>query len=244
MSLPTEDCAASYHRRTSMLAQPGDALLPTATPPHSDFGVALPYVKPATGPSLEQAIGRRRTERHFDPRAGLTLAELARLLVLSCGRTEGGDDAAHRAVPSAGAAYPVDVYVIVQRVAGLPPGAYGYDAGTHRLALRRAGRFAAGLARWTLDQPWMARAATVFVLVGTLARLQPRYASRGYRYMLFEAGHVAQNLCLLGAARGLCVQPAGGFVDLAFDRLLALDDGQRSLYLLAVGPGAPVAPAS
>ncbi len=75
-----------------------------------------------------------------------------------------------------------------------------------------------------------------FALVGTLDRIAPRYASRGYRYMLFEAGHIAQNLYLLGAAHGLCVQAAGGFIDAEIACMLALESGRDPLYLLAVGP--------
>lgn len=199
--------------------------------------LALPPIVPASSPSLEQAIVARRTGRAFDPLAEVALDVLARLLVLSLGHTADDAQGAHRAVPSAGAAYPVDALVIVQRVAGLSPGVYAYDATTHSLELRRLGAFPRELACWTLGQPWMSHAPVVLALAGTLGRLQARYSSRGYRYMLFEAGHVAQNLCLLGASLGWCVQAAGGFVDRALDELLALAPGTRTLYLLALGPG-------
>jgi SagB-type dehydrogenase family enzyme len=86
----------------------------------------------------------------------------------------------------------------------------------------------------------MAGAGAVFALIGDAARIQERYGARGYRYMLFEAGHIAQNLYLLGAAHGLCVQATGGFFEDAFDRLFALDDTERHvLYLVAVGVPSP-----
>jgi nitroreductase len=82
----------------------------------------------------------------------------------------------------------------------------------------------------------MAGAGAVFALIGDPARIQQRYAARGYRYMLFEAGHVAQNLYLLGAAHEVCVQATGGFFEDAFERLFALDGtGRHVLYLVAVG---------
>ena len=239
-------CAETFHRRTCMVAQADDRLPVAPALPHEPGTVLrLPQVAPMPGPSLEQVIAWRRTRREFDAQAGLSLPQLARLLVLSCGRTAPcapgawAPDAGHRAVPSAGATYPVDAQVIVQRVEGLAPGVYGYDSLGHALVLRRAGRFEAELQRWTLDQPWMLAAAAIFVLVGRLDRIAARYGSRGYRYMLMEAGHIAQNLYLLGAAHGLCVQAAGGFVDAAIDRLLALPDQEHALYLLALGPGTP-----
>ncbi len=239
--MPTRNAdrlAESFHAQTAMLATAGERL-PGPAPADATV-VALPRIAPDPGLSVEEAIALRRTSRDFDPGRWLPLDAVARLLVLSCGETADDVDGAlagcHRAVPSAGACYPVDVHVIAQRVAGLSPGAYAYTATDHSLALRRAGRFDASVARWALDQPWMARAAVVFALVGTLARIKPRYAARGYRYMLMEAGHIAQNLYLLATARGLCVQAAGGFFDAAFARLLALDADERALYLVGVGP--------
>jgi len=127
--------------------------------------------------------------------------------------------------------------VIAQRVTGIEPGVYQYHVLDHALSLRRVGLFETALRRWTLDQPWMLGAAAIFALVGEMKRIAPRYSSRGYRYMLFEAGHVAQNLYLLGAQYGLCVQAIGGFADAAIGTLLCLVEGESAIYLLAVGPG-------
>jgi SagB-type dehydrogenase family enzyme len=241
MAPPEEDIAGAFHRRTSMVVLPGMALPgPVATMP-TPTSLAFPTGGPGDGAelALDQAILARRTGRAFDPQAHVTLEALGRVLALSLGRTSSDAQGAHRAVPSAGAAYPVDARVIVQRVRGLVPGVYDYNALEHRLRLCRPGLFPRELSCWTLDQPWMVHAPMVLALVGTLGRLQVRYAARGYRYMLFEAGHVAQNLCLLGASRGWCVQPAGGFMDRALDELLLLPAGTRTLYLLAAGPGDP-----
>lgn len=236
MSPMQENIAEAFHRRTSMHAMPG-MVMPAPTSPEKPITLALPLVEPAFSPSLEQAIVARRTGRAFDPQAELALATLARLLALSLGHISSDAQGAHRAVPSAGASYPIDAYLIVQRVAGLAPGVYAYNAIAHEIDLHRLGLFPRELTAWALGQPWMAHAPVVLALVGTLGRLHKRYAARGYRYMLFEAGHVAQNLCLLGVSLGFCVQAAGGFIDRALDDLLVLKPGTRTLYLLAVGPG-------
>jgi SagB-type dehydrogenase family enzyme len=238
MLIPSADQSAErYHRRTMIFPAPDD-VLPGETSDRP-LAIALPRIGPEPGPSVEEAILRRRTGRDFDSEAMLPLDMIARLLVLSCGRTAVAQDLPagyRRAIPSAGACYPVDIHVIALRVDGLAPGAYAYSASDHVLMLSRSGRFDACVARWALDQPWMAGAAAVFCLVGSLDRIKPRYASRGYRYMLFEAGHIAQNLYLLGAARGIGVQATGGFADAAFARLLALSEAELPLYHICVGP--------
>ena len=234
------ECAETFHRRTRLFGVNG---LGPAPAPQSE-ALVLPSVEPLQGLSLDEAIVRRRTRREFDAQQHMTLQQLARMLVLSSGRTapampgEWAAAGGHRAVPSAGASYPVEVHVIAQRVAGLAPGSYCYQAVEHALELRRSGPFGEGLKRWTFDQHWMVDAAAVFVMVGRLERIAPRYGSRGYRYMLFEAGHVAQNLYLLGAAHELCVQATGGFVDDAIAHLLGLQKRAMILYLVAVGPAA------
>ena len=235
------ECAQTFHRRTQLFGADGPA--PAASTPQIE-ALSLPSVVPLQGLSLEEAIVRRRTRREFDAQQVLTLPQLARLLLLSSGRTapampsELAAAGGHRAVPSAGASYAVEVHVIAQRVTGLAPGSYCYEPVGHTLELRRSGSFEEGLRRWTFDQHWMLDAAAVFVMVGRLERIAPRYGSRGYRYMLFEAGHVAQNLYLLGAAHELCVQATGGFVDHAIARLLGLQQRAMILYLVAVGPAA------
>jgi SagB-type dehydrogenase family enzyme len=80
------------------------------------------------------------------------------------------------------------------------------------------------------------RAAMVFVLTGIALKSRLKYGERGYRFMLLEAGHIAQNLLLTANALGLGALPIGGFVDDELDRLLDVDGVEEtSLYLVAVG---------
>ena len=226
----------------------GSQKLPAPVSPVAVTGrFPLPLVAPSQWPSLEQSIACRRTSRSFDPQALLPLEVLTRFLVFSCGRTAamdlgtGLEGAYHRAAPSAGARYPIDMCLVSLRVASIPTGAYRYDGEQHELELVRPGFFADDVARWALNQPWMANASVVFALVAAPGRIEERYAARGYRYILMEAGHIAQNLYLLGAAHGMCVQATGGFFEDAFGRLLGLDETAcHVVYLIAAGPPSPV----
>ena len=74
------------------------------------------------------------------------------------------------------------------------------------------------------------------MLVGRKDRIAERYGERGYRYLLIEAGHIAQNFCLVATERGLGSVTIGGFVDAAVNQLLCVDGvTQVSLYGVAVG---------
>ncbi|MEU8762747.1 lantibiotic dehydratase C-terminal domain-containing protein [Streptomyces sp. NPDC048659] len=221
----------------------------------ADSDVPLPTADPARleAPALADALaGRRSAYGRF---AGeLDAVELGTLLGLAAGVTdtveaqeEGRpvhlDLYAH---PSAGAVRPVLLDVIVQRVAGIAPGAYRYLPGSHSLAPRAAVDAAALLAaspytepRGGGPRPVVAEEAPVLLVLGVApGAITPRYGQRGIRFALLEAGHLAQNLLLTATALGLRTLPVGGF----YDDELALAAGwdglvAQPLYLIPVGVG-------
>lgn len=226
-----------FHAQTSIVTM-GEPL-PPITQQHTPMPIALPPLSSAPSPPLEEMILARRSHRDFTTDKLFPLDLLARLLVLSCGIVSDRPDLPDgfgRAMPSAGASYPIIPYVLSARVSGLTPGSYRYDVTNNHLDGRRAGDESAAFGHWALNQDWLAAAAAIVVLVGMPSRIKPRYASRGYRYMLFEAGHIAQNLCLLATAHGLAAQPGGGFVDAAVARLLGVSPEEVPLYFVAIGP--------
>lgn len=237
--------AELFHEQTKVAPHHvGLSAVTLPAPPAEVRGARAPLPLPPVGPrescGLERAISRRETSRTFAPGATLSRDAFARLLAFSCGQTTsaGGPRprVTRRAQPSAGATYPLEVYALVRRVAGVAPGVYRYDPRGHGLVPLRPGHSPAALAAWTMGQPYVAGASAVFAVAGFTERVRGRYGARGYRYMLLEAGHVAQNVCLLAADYGLGVVPVGGFIDAAVNRLLGLNDTtQVALYLLAVG---------
>ncbi len=63
-----------------------------------------------------------------------------------------------------------------------------------------------------------------------------KYKERGYRYILFEAGHLGQNIYLVSKALGLKCCAIGGFDDDKFHELLDIDgDNEAVLYAFAMG---------
>jgi SagB-type dehydrogenase family enzyme len=165
---------------------------------------SLELPTPAAGDDLERAIAGRRSARVFSGEP-VPLAVLARLLFFTYGR---------RAVPSAGALYPLEIYLLVFAVAGLPAGIYHYDAPHHRLRRLRATDPRPEARRLLLAEGVdLERAGAVVLVSAVLARTLLKYRDRGYRMVLIEAGEAAQNLSLLAERLDLGTVWLGGFYD-------------------------------
>lgn len=195
----------------------------------TDSFVRLPAPDTIGVVSVERALGSRRSVRSFGPES-LSLSQLGQLLWAAQGNSAkpGG-----RTAPSAGATYPLEVFVASGRVRGLGSGLYRYDGNSH--TLRRLGtkdlRRELGSAAY--GQKWVVDAAAVVVLAADYSRTTSRYGERGRRYVHMEAGHVGQNVHLQCAALGLGTVMVGAFDDREAKRLI----GGRfdPLYLMPVG---------
>ena len=186
-----------------------------------------------SGLSVEKAIAKRRSERNFS-RKPISLAELSHILFYSSGVTD--KHRGFRASPSAGATYPIEVYPVINNVEGLTTGIYRYLVDSHELELIREGDFRREMAQAALEQRMLVEANVVLVLSAIFVRTTRRYRERGHRYILLEAGHIAQNACLVATSMGLGTCAIGAFYDEDFNRLLGLDGKQESvIYLVSIG---------
>jgi SagB-type dehydrogenase family enzyme len=165
----------------------------------------------------------------------LSLAQLGGVLGVAYGAraTRAGS---RRPVPSAGALYPLDLYVLPWSVEGLARVVHHYDPYRHAVAaLGDAADDEVAAAVWYEPQ-LAARAAAAIVLAGVFLRARCKYDQRGYRFTLLEAGHVGQNLALAAAAIGRSTLPYGGFYDRRLDALLGLDGVEEGvLHVVFVG---------
>lgn len=183
---------------------------------------------------LMTLIRARRSCRDFARRA-MRLEDLATLLGGAYGVTRRGaiDD---RAAPSAGGLYPLEIYVAARAVDGLADGVYHYNVRGHSLGFIGDACAPGELGRILLGQDFLEQANVLMFISAVFARTQRKYGPRGYRYALLEAGHVAQNLCLLATERGLGGLCVGGFYDRRLNRLLQLDGVKRAVvYAAAIG---------
>lgn len=204
------------------------------TRPH----VPLPPARGTLAVDLAEAIRLRESGRRFSHRP-LNLADLATLLWLTGGiravDQENGWRDYRRNAPTAGNLGSVSLYPVLRQVDSVPAGLYHYDGLHHRLDRLNDPDPNAVLTEGLL-QPELAAAPAVVVFGSALSRVMGKYGERGYRYAHLDAGHAAQNLCLVAAALGLAACCIGGYCEDPLNRALGLDGLDESvLYAVALG---------
>jgi len=199
--------------------------------PTPEMITKLPEPKLSSEVSLEQALLERRSVREFAD-APLSLEEVSQLLWAAQGITSGWGG---RTAPSAGALYPLELYVVVGNVDGLAQGVYRYRPGRHELATVGAGDKRSKLAEAALGQEWVEEAAIDIVVTAVYERTTSKYGERGIRYVHMEAGHAAQNLYLQAAAMDLGMVTVGAFYDDKVSEILGVTEDETPLYIIPVG---------
>jgi len=188
--------------------------------------VALPAAAKSSKVSLEDALAVRRSLRDFQPQP-LTAEQLGQL----CWSAQGISDPArgYRTCPSAGALYPLELYVVTAE------GVDHYLPASHALERLADGDLRSALMGAALGQRCVGRAPATFVIAADVSRTERKYGRRARRYVLMEVGHAGQNLLLQATALGLGAVPVGAFEDQAVADLLPLPASQEVLYLIPVG---------
>lgn len=182
--------------------------------------------------SVEEAIRMRRSIRDFEDRP-LSLEQISQLLWAGQGITKGFK----RAAPSAGATYPLILYVVVGEpgVNGLPAGIYEYIPKTHSLVVVKSGDFRQRVAVACLNQTFIQEAPVSIVIAAEYERTTARYGERGRRYVHMEAGHAGENIYLQAVALQLGTVVVGAFLDVDLQQVLDLPEEQDPLYVMPVG---------
>lgn len=183
--------------------------------------------------SVPEALKKRRTVRQFSNKE-LNLAQVSQLLWGTDGIS---NSRGLRTAPSAGATYPLELYLVVgeRGVAGLAPGLYHYRPEFHTLELTRKGDLRTPVARACLHQAWMAAAPAMVVCAAEYRRCTARYGERGIRYTHMEAGHTGENLFLQAEALGLACGIVGAFEDRTLKDVLHLPQQHEPLLVMPVG---------
>jgi len=188
--------------------------------------------------SIEEALSRRRSVRTYQD-SPLGLSEVAQLLWAAQGIT--APVSGFRTAPSAGATYPLEMYLIAGRIQGTTsgqnflPGIYRYLPESHRLVRTLEGDFRLELSDGALGQSAIRQAPATFLIAAVYGRTAARYGSRAERYVLMEAGHAAQNMALQAVALGLGSVMIGAFHDREVKRICRLSAEEEPLYLIPVG---------
>lgn len=193
--------------------------------------------------SVEKTLATRRSVRDFENEP-MSLAALAQLCWAAQGVTRKEDvppgwswgnwQGGRRTAPSAGAMYPLELYVIAGSVEGLDPGVYKYKPLSHELLHVTAGDKRSQMVTRGPGQKWMAEAPCLFVVAGT-SRLDARFGERAARYLHFEVGHVVENICLQSVALEFGSTVVGSFVEDTVKQVLGMPADQTPLAIVPVG---------
>lgn len=183
------------------------------------------------GPSsLEAALRERRSIREYGD-APLTLAEVSQLLWAAQGVTHRYG----RTAPSAGALFPLEVYVVAVRVEGLAPGLYKYRIGDHELLELARENVHSDLVAAAMSQDCVRDAAAVLAIAAVVKRTAVEYGARAERYVQMEVGAAAQNVSLQAVALGLGTVVVGAFNDARVEEVLCMGKGEGAVAIVPVG---------
>jgi SagB-type dehydrogenase family enzyme len=195
--------------------------------------VKLPLAAHQGAMSVEEALKARRTVREFAAR-GLDLKQVSQLLWGADGLS---DPRGLRTAASAGATYPLEIYLVVgeRGVADLPAGVYRYLLKEHALEPGIKGDLRAAVARASLNQAWMTAAPVMVVIAAEYSRCTARYGERGLMYTHMEAGQVGTNVFLQAEALGLGAGIVGAFEGQGLSQALQLPKDYVPLLVMPVG---------
>lgn len=188
--------------------------------------IALPKPRLSGLNSLEETIGKRRSVRRFIDKP-LSSDQLSQLLWAAQGITDESGDL--RAAPSAGAVYPIELYVATC------DGFFHYLPRDHALETLLDNDIRSALASAAYNQDYIATAAATFIICAAYPRISLHYGDRGTRYVDMEAGHIAQNVLLQATSLGLGGVPVGAFTLRDMQDVLRIDLSLEPIYLIPTG---------
>ena len=196
--------------------------------------IRLPSPSQKGSMSLEEAIARRRSVRDFASEP-ISQAQLSQILWSAQGITDTHEKC--RAVPSAGATYPLEIFIVCGRncIEEINEGIYHYNIDSHSLTLHHKGDVRLELARVALDQECIYQAPVDIVICAIYERTAMTYGARAERYVHIEVGHAGQNIYLQATALGLATVAIGAFYDEQVREVLRLDKQCKPIYILPVG---------
>ncbi|MDD4331103.1 MAG: SagB/ThcOx family dehydrogenase [Methanosarcinaceae archaeon] len=191
----------------------------------------LPLQQTFARSPIEKVLAKRRSVRSYSEKE-FTERDAARFLWAAQGISSAEG---FRTAPSAGAFYPLEIRLIAGKVQGLESGVYRYLPNDAALLQELKGDFRADLSKAALSQPQILNAPANLLISAIYPRITSKYLKRGIRYTHMEAGHAAQNVCLLAADLGFGTCPIGAFEDEEVQKILKLPINDAPLYILPLG---------
>jgi len=193
--------------------------------------IKLPSPEYNSKTSVENALQKRRSARNYKNEP-MTIKEISQLLWAAQGITAEG---LYRTAPSAGALYPLEIYVAAENVKKLNPGLYKYIPKSHEIKMLIDSDIKSDLYKASLSQSPVMNAPAVIIITGEYSRTTSKYSDRGIRYVHIEAGHAAQNIYLQSVSLNLKTVEIGAFSDRKVKELMKLPEYENPLVIMPIG---------
>ena len=181
--------------------------------------------------SVEKALLKRRSVRDYTGEP-LQVSEISQLLWAAQGITAQGF---FRTAPSAGALYPLELYIVAGNVSGITSGIYKYIPLEHGLVRIAGGDKRSSLSNAALGQSCVRNCSAAIVISAVYERVTGKYGERGIQYVHMEAGHAAQNVYLQAVSLQLGTVVVGAFRDNEVKNVIRMNDDEKPLYIMPVG---------
>lgn len=219
--------------------------------------IEVPKINICKDVTLEYALDQRRTYPFICFDGTLQKEELFTLLNLMSGITGHKDYYTYntkkekifytqnlRSYPSGGGLYPIEMYMYIQNVEGIPEGSYLYNPIHNRLIqLKNAVPLEKieellPMTSVKVDPNNMSlkNCNVLLFLVANFQYSSYKYGKLAYKLAILEAGHIGQNIQLVSTALNKKNTALCGFYDDKVEDFFGLDRTQKvCLYVFAIG---------
>jgi SagB-type dehydrogenase family enzyme len=194
--------------------------------------IQLPAPIYQSNTSFEEALQKRRSVRDYI-KESLSLFEISQILWAAQGITD--NTYGLRTAPSAGALYPIELYLVAVNVTELTEGIYKYDPRKHTLKNTTEGDKRIEISNAALSQDAIEHSSAIVLITAIYERTSVKYGKRAERYVNIEVGHVGQNIYLQAVSLGLGTVMIGAFKDDALKKALNLSVNEFPLAIYPIG---------
>jgi len=198
---------------------------------HASNLIKLPEPIHESDTAVERALLYRKSIRSYRHEP-LELSDIAQLLWAAQGITRPGG---YRTAPSAGALYPLEVYLLAGNVSDLKDGLYKYRPLTHELEQVLEVDKRTELSKAALNQESIQDAPAVIIICADYERTKGKYGERGEQYVHMEVGSAAQNVYLQAVSLDLGTVFIGAFYDEEVKKVLEIGGNEEPLCILPIG---------
>ncbi|MBD3231031.1 SagB/ThcOx family dehydrogenase [Candidatus Dependentiae bacterium] len=181
---------------------------------------------------ISETIKNRRSIRNYANKP-LDKKEILTLLFAAQGITDKKNNL--RAAPSAGATYPLELYIAVGNAKNLEPGIYKYNSKSNDITKIESGDKRSELCNNALSQEWIKQAAAVIIICAIYERTTNKYSENGKKYVHMEVGAVAENVYLQAVPLNIGTVFVGAFDTDKVRKTIKANKNEEPLCLMPLG---------